>query len=440
MQNETRIIQNLRVFFIGSILLLRFFTDTSSLVAQEKKTTDWQFHTQRAEIEPAHWVDHDLLYEGRPTLAISGDGKAYANGSWTRNIDVTEENYYEFITYVKPDKVTQIDRSVLAQLTWFNKAGDQVGFVEYPGFRAEAARDGWFVIQQKYQVPENAVEVRIDLIYRWDPEGTVYFGGTNFAQTAELVPRPVRFAAIHYRPIHTVTSQENLEQFKKHIITAGEKNADIVCLPEGITLVGTKQSYVEAGEPIPGPSTEFLGQLAKQYSMYIVAGIYEKEGPALYNTSILIGRDGELLGKYRKTALPQEEINGGITPGDSYPVFDTDFGRIGMMICWDVSFPEPARALALQGAEVIFMPIWGGNLTLAKARAIENQVYLVSSSYDMKTGVFDRRGELVVEGTEDRPVAMIDVDLNQRELWWWLGEFRNRITRERPRDLCSWQY
>jgi predicted amidohydrolase len=146
----------------------------------------------------------------------------------------------------------------------------------------------------------------------------------------------------------------------------------------------------------------------------------------------LIGRDGILKGKYRKTALPREEIDGGITPGNEYPVFDTDFGRIGMMICWDVFFPEVARQISLNGAEIIFMPIWGGDLTLSKARAIENQIYLVSSTYDMKTGIFDKTGNLIAEGTEDNPLAIADIDLNEREIWWWLGEFRNRIKRERP--------
>jgi hypothetical protein len=78
------------------------------------------------------------------------------------------------------------------------------------------------------------------------------------------------------------------------------------------------------------------------------------------------------------------------------------------------------------------MPIWGGNLDLAKARAIENQVYLVSSTYDMKTGVFDREGELMVEGTETAPVALVKIDLNERTLWPWLGDFKSRIPRENP--------
>jgi len=166
--------------------------------------------------------------------------------------------------------------------------------------------------------------------------------------------------------------------------------------------------------------------------MYIVAGIYEKEGPAVYCTAFLLGRDGELKGKYRKVSIPNEEFHGGITPGKSLPVFDTDFGKIGIMICLDLFFPEPAHMLALQGAEVIFLPIWGGNLTLARARAIENQIYLVSSSFDMITGIFDKTGELMIEANEENPVAMVEVDLNKRQLWDWLGEWRNRITREMP--------
>ena len=264
------------------------------------------------------------------------------------------------------------------------------------------------------------------MIYRWDPDGTVYFAEPRMIETVAIEPRMVRLAAVHYRPQNTKSAEENLDQFRKFIDQAGSENADIVCLPEGITLVGTKKSYLEASEGIPGPSTKYLGELAKKHQMYIVAGLLEKEGAVLYNTSVLIGRSGELVGKYRKVSLPREEIEGGVTPGTDFPVFDTDFGKIGMMICWDVSFPEPARMLSLKGAEIIFMPIWGGNLTLSKARAIENQVYLVSSTYDMKTGVFDRTGDLVVEGTADNPVAIIDVDLNKRELWDWLGEFKKQ--------------
>jgi predicted amidohydrolase len=203
-------------------------------------------------------------------------------------------------------------------------------------------------------------------------------------------------------------------------------------LPEGIAVVGTGKSYVDVSEPIPGPSTAFLGQVAKRNQVYVVAGIYERDNDVVYNTAVLLDRNGELAGKYRKVCLPREEIQGGITPGNSFPTFQTDFGRVGMMICWDVTFPEVARGLRMNGAEVILMPIWGGILTLAQARAIENQIYLVSSTYDMKSAIFDLEGNILGEATDSDPVVVTEVDLNEQKLWPWLGDLKNRIPREMP--------
>jgi predicted amidohydrolase len=103
-----------------------------------------------------------------------------------------------------------------------------------------------------------------------------------------------------------------------------------------------------------------------------------------------------------------------------------------MMICWDVHFPEVARELAAQGAEAIFMPIWGGNETLARARAIENQLYLVASGYDFKTAIYDKTGEPLASAKDDPSVLISEVDLNARQLWPWLGDWRARIWREGP--------
>ena len=204
-----------------------------------------------------------------------------------------------------------------------------------------------------------------------------------------------------------------------------------------MTLIGTSHDYISAAETIPGPSTRFLGDIARKNNLYIVAGIIELDGDVVYNTAILLDRNGELAGKYRKVSLPREEIDGGISPGDNLPVFDTDFGRIGIMVCWDVSFPEVARALAMKGAEVIFMPIWGGNLTLTRARAIENQVYLVSSTYDMISAIFDMEGNIMEEADANSPVVVTEIDLNRQINWPWLGDFKNRIPREVPDRIAT---
>ena len=416
--------------FLFPVCVLLLMTAVGVTFAEE-----WLFECQRSEIAPHNWIDNDVQYEGKATLALSGDGDNRCNGRWVRDFAAESSGYYRFRACYSAENVDEPHRCILARVVWKDREKRLVGRPEYPLTRRGKGSEDWSVIEQLYERPDGAVSADIELVFRWDGDGVVRFGAVSFEHEKEPEPRKVRLATVHFRPRDTGSGRENLDQFAVRVAEAGEKKADIVLLPESITLVGTGQDYVQASEPIPGPSTRFLGQLSKKYKMYIVAGLSERDGETVFNTAVLMGRDGELVGKYRKVCLPREEIEGGVTPGDEIPVFDTDFGRIGLMICWDVFFPEPARLLALQGAEVILMPIWGGNFDLAQARAIENQVYLITSTYDtesMKTGVFDREGKLLAMGSDTEQVVIVDIDLNERELWPWLGDFHNRIPRELP--------
>jgi len=429
MKNKNKVWMKLPGCFI---LIMTLATNCEGDKPSVSTNTLWQFQSHREEISPAHWVDKEVQYEGKATLALSGTGKEYVNGCWSLELDVTPGNIYEFRTCYQQSKVDEPNRTILARIEWKGRDGIRITQPEYPETLREQTDDGWNIILHRYKIPEDAAKAKLELVYRWDADGTVHFKEATFKEVQEIESRVVNLATVHFQPKNTSSSQENLDLFAGYIKKAADKNADIVCLPEAITLVGTGQSYIEGSEPVPGPATDFLGKIAQQYKIYIVAGLMERSGPAIYNTAVLIGRDGNLAGKYRKVSLPREEIEGGVTPGNSYPVFDTEFGRIGMMICWDLQFPEVARQLAMQGAEVIFMPIWGGNLTLARARAIENQVYLVSSSYDMTSGVFDHKGELIAEANGQNPITEVKVDLNKHQYWPWLGDLKNRIPREKP--------
>lgn len=411
-----------------------------SFPAHSQSVGDWKFESQRPEIAPVHAVNKKATHEGSPTLSLSGGGKEFAAGQWYSTVVVEPGTFYEFRTYFKASQVEEPQRSILARVLFQDGDGKLVGFREYPATLRDERKNGWSVIEQSYQAPEGARHARLELHYRWDADGSVTFGKTTFEKSTAPEKRMVRLASVHHRPRNSKSSMDNLIAFGKLVDEAGQQKADIVCLPEGVTIVGTQHDYVSASEPIPGPTTKYLGDVARRNNLYIVAGILERDGDVVYNTAVLIDRQGKIAGKYRKTSLPREEIDGGVTPGNSFPVFDTDFGRIGIMICWDVTFPEPARLLAEQGAEVIFLPIWGGDLTLAKARAIENQVYLVSSTYDMVTGVFDLEGNIIEQAANDKEVVVVDVNLNEQKLWPWLGDLKNRIPRERPSKKAVMNY
>jgi predicted amidohydrolase len=406
------------------------FAVAASAIGADAPSDGWAFETARDEVAAQHWVSRDA--DVPLVLGLAGRGDRNVDGRWVRRVPVTAGRHYVFNAPYRSRDVETPVRSILASVLWLDAGGKQVERAEFPLTRHRTEDDGWSMLTGTYQAPAGATAAQLELRMRWAPNGRVLFQPAGLTETSPPGTRKVKIAAVNHRPRNTGSPRENLDQFAKFVDDAAKQRADVVCLPEGTTVCGTKHSYADVAEAVPGPSTEFLGALAREHNLYIVAGIYEREGATIYNTSVLIGRDGTLVGKYRKVCLPREEIDAGITPGTEYPVFDTDFGRVGMMICWDVSYPEVARELSARGAEVIFFPVWGGHETLAKARAIENQVYLVASGYDFRTAIYNKAGEELAKSEDKSGVIVTEIDLNERLLWPWLGDWRSRIWREGP--------
>ena len=161
------------------------------------------------------------------------------------------------------------------------------------------------------------------------------------------------------------TPGPNLDKADAAIHDAAKQGAQIVCLPElflGPYFCKKEDAQIfDRAEPIPGPSSERLGQIAESAGVVVVGSIFERRMAGVYhNTATVHNANGELMGLYRKMHIPDDPLfyeKYYFTPGDlGFKVFDTKYAKVGTLVCWDQWYPEAARLTALQGAEVIFYP------------------------------------------------------------------------------------
>jgi predicted amidohydrolase len=172
-------------------------------------------------------------------------------------------------------------------------------------------------------------------------------------------------------------------------------------------------AYEEIAEELRGPTYQLLARKAREYGTYVLGCIYERDGALLFNTAFLLDRAGELAGTYRKVHLYWPEEREGISPGDAFPVFDADFGRVGVMICYDSWFPEAARILGLQGAEVLLFPSAGYGEEQVLARPGDNAAYLVASAMNSPALIAAPDGRVLAR-TAVNGVVVATVDLADR--------------------------
>lgn len=408
--------------------------------ANERHTPDpasWQPWSPRDEIAPRFSSETAATSPSAPVLKITTT-KASDFGAWRATVrDLRAGQLYRFTAWYQTSDVPDEKRCVIARLQWLDDADKPVKpSVRPPEYLADTDRHGgWTKVVGIVRAPDGAVAADLQLSLGFTPHGTVVWRDISVTQAEAAPERIVRVMTVHHRARGSKTAAENVAVYSKIIRDAAAQKPDIICLPEGMTVVGTGKKYFDVGEPVPGPTTGTLGKLARELRTYIVAGLYERVAPALYNTAVLIDRDGKLVGTYRKTHLPREEWEAGITPGDSYPVFETDFGKIALLVCWDVQFPEPWRAVALQGAELVLLPIWGGSETLLRARAIENHVFVVSSSYDLRSCVVAPDGEILADAKTNGPAATAAINLDAKIYQPWLGDMSTRTWKERRGEL-----
>lgn len=245
----------------------------------------------------------------------------------------------------------------------------------------------------------------------------------------------VKIAGVQMEPV-IADSTGNLARCLELMKTAALEGARLVVFPEAALSGYVFRSLDEAhpiAEPIPGPSTESIADACRELNVHAVVGLLEKQGDKCYNTAVLMGPGG-LIGKYRKLHLPYVGIDRFCNHGDLPPeVYDTEVGRIGLCICYDLDFPEHARVLTLMGAEIIVaIANWPEGIEfipqyVLHARARENLVHLAAVNrvgeergvrFFGRSKFVDRTGICLAEGKayeEDIIYAEIDPASSRRK-------------------------
>lgn len=231
----------------------------------------------------------------------------------------------------------------------------------------------------------------------------------------------------------------NIKEAERWVRQAAQNGAKVVALPEVFIWRGRKTSEREQAEPIPGPSSAAMATLARELRIYLLAGsLLEQipDSPKAYNTSLLIDPAGQTIALYRKIHLFDVDLANGVSlresdtraPGDAAVVGRCELGTMGLSICYDLRFPELYRALAQQGAQIIFVPsaftAYTGEAhweSLLRARAIENQSYVIApAQFGQSAGSFktyghtmivDPWGKIVAELADGPGIAMAEIDL-----------------------------
>jgi predicted amidohydrolase len=225
------------------------------------------------------------------------------------------------------------------------------------------------------------------------------------------------------------------------------RGLDLAVLPETAVTGEVTGGVVESSVPFEGPVKEAFARKARQHRCYIVAPMYlleDKERKICSNVAILVGREGEVVGTYRKlhlaVAVDSNSMEGGMTPGKQVQVFDCDFGKLGMQICFDMEYDYGWEQLARKGAELVAWPTQSPQTAQPAFRAMRHRYYIVSSTWRNNASIFEPTGRITAQVKPPAQVLVEEIDLSYA-LLPWSDKLRNgEALREKYGEKVGFRY
>jgi predicted amidohydrolase len=281
-------------------------------------------------------------------------------------------------------------------------------------------------------------------------------GGTAIRSKAGRPPRKVVVGTLIYGPYGRYTGLDDRLKVLSGLIDSMADEAkraypgrglDLAVLPE-TTVTGMQGTAAERAIPLAGRVVDTFGSLARRHKSYLVVPMdlveERSSGPVYSNAAILFDRQGEVAGVYRKAHpvanLHHDDLEGGITPGAEFPVFDCDFGKLGIQICWDIVFDDGWQALADKGAEIVVWPSASPATAKPAARAGHHRYFVVSSCWRDNATIYEPTGIVAARVESPGKPLVREIDLSYAVLGWSAPLQNGRAFREKYGDRVDFHY
>ena len=391
----------------------------------------------RESIASRLWSEAD-----RTALWMESNGSEGCYGGWELLFAVAAQPGDALLLQLAA-QATGLERGtdeLIVEAFWYDDSGAEVNWDPVLLDRATMDDDGrlsvYYAKALRYSTGATRLGVRCGL--RWSPRGRVRWHGWRLQRTAPRPPRTLRLGVASGRPRKWESTAASVAHYVEQCRRAGAAGVDLVCLPETILSAGSPDRSPAAvhahAVPVPGPWLEPFREVARAYRMGICFSVLERAGAhdeLVYNTALLLGRQGELIGTYRKVHLALVEARQGVAAGHDFPVYSFDGVTVGMGICMDSSAAETCRILAQRGAEVMLMPIMGDFRAtrwvhgasefdterwklVQRAHAFDNHLYVVACrNANFGSAITAPWGEIIAYNDGDRDLIWADVELDR---------------------------
>lgn len=359
------------------------------------------------------------------SLDISLASESYGVGKWITEVDVTP-GWYDFSVSCKSE-CNPTDLYVI--YTTLRKEPDEYGSTWLVREHAENCeeRDGRYYFTDKIEVTEECCKVRVELWLKGKRCDVQWFAPSLIPAEAPKT-RIVRVANAFLDRVPGRTLEWNKERILAAIDRSAQVKPDVILLSECMYHFGTGKSAYEARLKRNDPFIAQIQAKAKEHNAYIIFNLALDEGLEFYNSSLLIDRSGNIVFDQRKTHITVTELDGGMSPGEGYNTYDTDFGRIGIMICWDHYFSSTTEEMIKKGAEVVFVSTIGDASEKSIARAMDSGVHYVICGHNTEnkhgwgpSRIVAPMGEMLSHSSDENEVVWADIDLNQKHRRRWLS-------------------